>query len=104
MLHPSYPAELPLLGPRLVRGSASVGGVTGFELRSEVAGIEVIAVGGAICILAKLRKTYGPGRWRKLKGHALVELPDGTVARAEVHWYEAHGIGRKDMKVKRLLG
>lgn len=43
------------------------------------------------------------GRWRKLKGMALVELPDGTVAEAELHWYEAHGIGRVDMKVKRLL-
>jgi hypothetical protein len=46
---------------------------------------------------------YGKGRWRKLKGHALVELPDGSVERAELHWYEAHGIGRVDMKLKRLL-
>ena len=75
----------------------------GFRLRSEITEIEVIAVGGAIQNLDKLRKLYGLGRWRKLKGQALVELPDETVVLAEVHWYEAHGIGRKDMKVKRLL-
>jgi hypothetical protein len=46
---------------------------------------------------------YGKGRWRKLKGNALVELPDASVVRAELHWHEAHGIGRRDMKVKRLL-
>ena len=54
-------------------------------------------------VRAKLRKAYGAGRWRKLKGVALVELPDGQLATAELHWYEAHGIGRRDMKVKRLL-
>jgi len=50
-----------------------------------------------------LRRSYGPGRWRKLKGVASVRLPDGVVCRAEVHWYEAHGIGRKEIKIKRLL-
>ena len=50
-----------------------------------------------------LRKLYGKGRWRKLKGRALVELSAGQVVLAELHWYEAHGIGRVDMKVKRLL-
>ena len=49
------------------------------------------------------KKVYGGSRWRKLKGKGLVELPDGSVALAELHWYEAHGLGRKDMKVKRLL-
>jgi hypothetical protein len=78
--------------------------VTGFKLRSEITDIEVIAVGKAIRDLAKLTKSYGKGRWRKLKGRALVELPTGKVVRAEVHWYEAHGIGRQDMKVKRVLG
>jgi hypothetical protein len=78
--------------------------VTGFKLRSEITDVQVIAVGRAIRILPKLRKLYGKGRWRKLKGKALVELPDGKVVRAELHWYEAHGIGRQDMKVKQLLG
>jgi hypothetical protein len=77
--------------------------VTGFRLRGEIANVEVVATGRGIRILQKLRKQYGAGRWRKLKGVALVELPDGTVCAAELHWYEAHGIGRKDVKVKRLL-
>ena len=74
-----------------------------FTLRSEISKVEVIAVGKAIRILAKLEKAHGKGRWRKLKGEALVELPNGRVHRAELHWYEAHGIGRRDMKIKRLL-
>jgi hypothetical protein len=77
--------------------------VTGFKLRGEIANVEVVATGRSIRILQKLRKQYGAGHWRKLKGVALVELPDGTVCAAELHWYEAHGVGRKDMKVKRLL-
>lgn len=75
----------------------------GFKLRSDITDVEVIAAGKSIRILSKLSKLYGRGRWRKLKGKALVELPDGTVSQAEIHWYEAHGIGRKDMKVKHLL-
>ena len=65
--------------------------------------MRVIAVGRAMRDLAKLRKAYGKGRWRKLKGWALVELDTGEVLEAELHWYEAHGIGRRDMKVKRVL-
>ena len=75
----------------------------GFTLRSGISEIEVLAVGRSIRILRKLQKVHGHGRWRKLKGRAIVELPDGSVRQAELHWYEAHGIGRKDMKVKRLL-
>ena len=74
-----------------------------FTLRSEISKSEVIAVGKAIRVLAKLEKAHGKGRWRKLKGEALVELPNGRVHRAELHWYEAHGIGRRDMKIKNLL-
>jgi hypothetical protein len=77
--------------------------VTGFKLRGQIANVEVVATGRSIRILQKLRKQYGQGRWRKLKGVGLVELPDGTVCAAELHWYEAHGLGRRDMKVKRLL-
>ena len=65
--------------------------------------MQVIAVGRAIRDLAKLRKAYGKGRWRKLKGWALVELDTGEVLKAELHWYEAHGIGRREMKVKQVL-
>ena len=74
-----------------------------FKLRGEITDIEEIAAGKSIRILAVLRKLYGKGRWRKLKGVALVELPDGSVSRAELHWYEPHGIGRRDMKIKYLL-
>jgi hypothetical protein len=66
--------------------------------------IELIAVGPGIRDLRRLRKRFGPGRWRKLKGVAMVRLPDGAVVRAEVHWYEAHGLGRKEVRIKRLLG
>jgi len=51
----------------------------------------------------RIQKQYGPGRWRKLKGIAKVRLESGRVCRAELHWYEAHGIGRKKMKIKRFL-
>ena len=77
--------------------------MTGFTLRGEITEVEIIAVGKAVQVRSRLVKAYGRARWRKLKGIALVELPDGTVHQAELHWYEAHGIGRKDMKVKRLL-
>jgi hypothetical protein len=76
--------------------------VTGFRLRGPITDIEVVAIGRRIRLLSMLRRLYGRGRWRKLKG-ALVELPDGRVVSAELHWYEAHGIGRVDMKVKRVL-
>ncbi len=77
--------------------------MTGFKLRSEIIEKQVIASGHRIRMLAWLRRLYGKGRWRKLKGEALVELADGSLVRAELHWYEAHGIGRVDMKIKRLL-
>jgi len=64
---------------------------------------ETIAVGRQIREIERLRKVYGPGRWRKRKGFASIRLPDGTVCEAEVHWYEAHGIGRKEAKIKRLV-
>ncbi len=77
--------------------------VTGFKLRSAIASVQLISVGRAIRDLAQIEKAYGKGRWRKLKGTALVELDNGEVVEAELHWYEAHGIGRRDMKVKRVL-
>jgi hypothetical protein len=74
-----------------------------FEIVGEIADIETFAIGSAIREIGRLRKIYGPGRWRKRKGVATVRLADGTDCRAEVHWYEAHGIGRKEMKIKRFL-
>ena len=71
-----------------------------FELLSEITNIEVIAIGSSIDDVARLRRLYGRGRWRKLKGIAIVRLDDGTVHVAEVHWYEAHGIGRRELKLK----
>lgn len=73
------------------------------ETLGEIAHVEVIAVGSAIHQLVELEVTYGTGQWRKLKGVALVRLPGGSVRQAEIHWYEAHGIGRKRMKIKRFL-
>jgi len=74
-----------------------------FELTGKIESIEVIAVGGQIRDLQKVRKKHGRGRWRKLKGIGRVRLPDGLECYAELHWYEAHGIGKREMKVKELL-
>jgi len=65
-----------------------------FEIISEITDIETIAVGTKIRELARLRRKYGAGRWRKLKGVAQVRLSSGRIRLAELHWYEAHGIGR----------
>jgi hypothetical protein len=73
------------------------------EVISSITEIKTIAIGSSIRELERLQKKYGKGRWRKRKGIATVRLPDNTTAFAEIHWYEAHGIGRKDFKVKRIL-
>jgi hypothetical protein len=64
---------------------------------------EIIAIGGRIRDIMRLRRQFGEGRWRKLKGTAPIRLAAGVIRRAELHWYEAHGIGRKKMKIKRFL-
>jgi hypothetical protein len=74
-----------------------------FEILGEISGIETFASGSAIREVARLRRAYGRGRWRKRKGVARVLLPDGSVHVAELHWYEAAGIGRKELKIKRLI-
>lgn len=74
-----------------------------FEIIGEISQAETIAVGSAIRELPRLRKFYGKGRWRKLKGVALIRLATGEIRKAEVHWYEAHGIGKKEIKRKRYL-
>ena len=74
-----------------------------FEIVGDVTHTETFASGSAIRELPRLRKLYGRGRWRKRKGIARVRLEDGAVRLAEVHWYEAHGIGRKEFKIKRYI-
>lgn len=74
-----------------------------FEIISEITEIKTIFVGSKIRDVARLRKMYGKGRWRKVKGVATVRLQSGRIRLAELHWYEAHGIGRKEMKRKRYL-
>ncbi|HEX8709613.1 MAG TPA: hypothetical protein VF723_15340 [Pyrinomonadaceae bacterium] len=71
-----------------------------FELVSEIANIETIAAGTGVRDRARLRQQYGRGRWRKLKGIAKVRLLSGRIRLAEVHWYEAHGIGKREFKLK----
>jgi len=71
-----------------------------FEIIGEIRNIELIARGSGIHDRARLRKHYGRGHWRKMKGLATVRLTDGTVHTAELHWYEAHGIGRREVKIK----
>lgn len=74
-----------------------------FEIISEITNIETVAIGNAIRDIARLRKQYGQGRWRKLKGIAMIRLANGRIRQAELHWYEAHGIGKKEIKRKRYL-
>ena len=74
-----------------------------FEIIGDITDIEVIAVGNSIQDIARLRAQYGPGRWRKLKGVATIELRNGRIRQAELHWYEAHGIGKREFKRKRYL-
>lgn len=74
-----------------------------FEVVGEIEEVETIAAGPSVKIRAFLRKTYGRGRWRKRKGVANVRLPNGSLRRVELHWYEAHGIGKRDLKIKKYL-
>jgi len=74
-----------------------------FEIIGDIRKVEPIAVGRSVRDRVRLRRKYGPGRWRKLKGIAHVRLRNGRIRLAELHWYEAHGIGKKDIKRKRYL-
>ena len=73
------------------------------EIVGRVLHPQTIATGRGIKEVERLRKVYGPARWRKRKGVATVSLPDGSLCKAEVHWYEAHGVGRKEFKIKAIL-
>ena len=74
-----------------------------FEIVTPITEIETMASGSSIRISALLRKQYDAGHWRKLKGIATVRLDDGTLRSAELHWFEAHGIGKRKMRIKRFL-
>jgi hypothetical protein len=74
-----------------------------FEIVGQITETETIATGREIRILPILRKLYGSGRWRKRKGVASVRLDGGEIRRAEVHWFEAHGIGKRKMRIKHFL-
>jgi hypothetical protein len=74
-----------------------------FEIVGAITDIETIAVGRSIRQLAQLRRRYGRGRWRKMKGVATVRIASGELRRAEIHWYQAQGIGSIRHKIKRFL-
>ncbi|HTN93415.1 MAG TPA: hypothetical protein VMJ33_02430 [Gallionella sp.] len=74
-----------------------------FQILGEITHAETFAVGSAIREITRLRKIYGKGRWRKRKGIARIRLDDGSVYLAEIHWYEATGIGKREFKIKRLI-
>ncbi|MBA3562964.1 MAG: hypothetical protein H0W33_02935 [Gammaproteobacteria bacterium] len=74
-----------------------------FEIVGEISSIEIIARSSGIRDIARLRKYYGGRLWRKLKGVARIRLPSGQIRLAELHWYEAHGVGKKELKRKRFL-
>jgi len=74
-----------------------------FDILDTIINVETITTGNSIRDIALLRRQFGEGRWRKLKGIALVRLTNGQIREAEIHWYEAHGIGRKKMKIKKFV-
>jgi hypothetical protein len=74
-----------------------------FEIVGAITAVETIATGHGIRDLKRLRRSYGKGRWRKVKGVARIRLTSGRIRLAEIHWYEAHGIGKKEIKRKRYL-
>ena len=74
-----------------------------FTILGEIRDIATIAVGRGVYIRRWLERTHGKGRWRKMKGMATVQLADGVFCEAEIHWYEAHGVGRKEFKTKRVI-
>lgn len=74
-----------------------------FKIIGEISNVETIAIGTSIREISQLREEYGRGRWRKLKGVATIKLENGKIRLAELHWYEAHGIGKRKIKIKRFL-
>ena len=74
-----------------------------FDVIGDITGTQTIATGSGIRELGRLRKRYGRGRWRKRKGFAEIRLPSGEIVQAELHWYEATGIGKREMKIKAFI-
>ena len=74
-----------------------------FEIIGQITEVKTIAKGTSVRERKGLRKQFGLGRWRKLKGVANVSLANGRIRKVELHWYEAHGIGRRKFKIKRYL-
>ncbi|MGQ0552897.1 MAG: hypothetical protein ACT4PU_06725 [Planctomycetota bacterium] len=74
-----------------------------FEILGPLDHIETIAAGDSLRVLARLRRRYGRGRWRKKKGFVVVRLGAGRIVWAELHWYEAHGLGRRELKIRRIV-
>ncbi len=74
-----------------------------FTIVDEITNVETIATGRGIRELKRLNKVHGKGRWRKRKGLARIRFSDGALCRAELHWYEAHGIGTREYKIKRIV-
>jgi hypothetical protein len=98
------------VNPSTLCGSSGIqpifagGSVLSLRVLGKIENTETIAVGRQIRELPRLIRIYGPGRWRKRKGIAMVRLPDRSMVKGEVHWYEAHGLGRKEFKLKRIIG
>jgi hypothetical protein len=74
-----------------------------FKIIGEIVRVETIAAGTSLRDRRRLIRLYGRGNWRKVKGESTVRLEDGTICEAEIHWYEAHGIGKKELKFKKPL-
>jgi len=74
-----------------------------FDIIDEITEIETIARGSGIHELKRLKKSYGSGNWKKMKGTAHIRLRSGKIRLAELHWYEAHGIGKKEIKRRGYL-
>ena len=74
-----------------------------FKILGKIRDAETIARGRGVYIRRHLDRTHGKGHWRKMRGNASIQLADGTFCEAEIHWFEAHGIGRKDYKIKRVI-
>ena len=74
-----------------------------FEIIGEIKGIQIIASGNSILEIGRLNKYHGKGRWRKMKGFARIKLDDANIHEAELHWYEAHGIDKKEYKIKQYI-
>jgi hypothetical protein len=86
-----------------VGNASSDAGIMSFTLVGDIRDIEPVALGRSVRMRLRLRRLYGGLRWRKLKGIVVVRLPNGMRRLAEVHWYESHGIGRRELKIKRFV-